>query len=120
MLRRLDADKLRAAWWAWHSVRGLRRALPTAGLGARVPAPPDVPPGTESAVGRTLHVRRATCLERSLVLQAWLSAHGRPHEVLIGVPGVGRDGFEAHAWLAGYDPDSEGDGLEVLDRIAPP
>ena len=36
-------------------------------------------------------------MERSLVLQAWLSACGEPYEVIIGVDVT--DDVEAHAWL---------------------
>jgi hypothetical protein len=39
-----------------------------------------------------------TCLERSLVLQAWLAAHDVPCEVVIGVTRTG-GAVTAHAWL---------------------
>jgi hypothetical protein len=43
-----------------------------------------------------------TCLERALVLQRWLAAHGSPYDVVIGVTAPA-DGFAAHAWLDGED-----------------
>lgn len=46
---------------------------------------------------------RASCLERSLVRQAWLRARGARHDVVIGVRGG--NNFEAHAWVDG-DPDA--------------
>jgi hypothetical protein len=49
-----------------------------------------------------LRLRRATCLERSVVLQAWDAHHGRPREVVIGVARTGSS-IGAHAWLAGED-----------------
>ena len=48
---------------------------------------------------------RATCLERSLLRQAWLRGRGTMRDVVIGVRSEGQ--FEAHAWLEG-DPDGEG------------
>jgi hypothetical protein len=59
-------------------------------------------------------VARATCLERALILQSWLATHGRPYPVAVGVALGG--GFEAHAWLEGYDLT---DGrYELLTRVA--
>lgn len=54
-------------------------------------------------VAAVLHRRRARCLERSLVLQTWLAAHGDPRDLIVGVTRPGED-FSAHAWLEGEDP----------------
>jgi hypothetical protein len=40
-----------------------------------------------------------SCLERALVLQRWLAAHGEPRVVVIGVTAA--QDFRAHAWLDG-------------------
>lgn len=65
-----------------------------------------------------MRLGRASCLERSLVLQCWLTAHGIEHDVLVGVAG-GAASMEAHAWIEGYDADSQGAGFEVLTRVGP-
>jgi hypothetical protein len=52
-----------------------------------------------------VRVTRASCLERSLLRQAWLRGRGTMRDVVIGVRS--EDKFEAHAWLEG-DPDSTG------------
>ena len=61
-----------------------------------------------------LRRRRATCLERSLILQRWLMTIGQPHDVLIGVEAPGET-MVAHAWLDHEDPQ----GFHVLLRIDP-
>jgi hypothetical protein len=45
---------------------------------------------------------RASCLERSLLRQAWLHGRGTDRDVVIGVRSAEK--FEAHAWIDG-DPD---------------
>jgi hypothetical protein len=57
---------------------------------------------------------RASCLERSLLRQAWLDARGYPLDVVIGVK-RGKT-VEAHAWVDG-DPNAA-DWIEI-HRIAP-
>ena len=98
------------------ALRRLRREISELGLEAQVTAPPELASeglrGVEAAL-RRLH---ATCLERSLILQRWLIAHGASHEVLIGVNG-GADRIEAHAWLDRYDSAAQGDGFRILARV---
>ena len=46
---------------------------------------------------------RPTCLERALVIQAWIGGYAEPPDVVIGIrrrAGV----VEAHAWVDGADP----------------
>jgi len=102
--RRFGLANLRAAWWAWRSVRASRRQLAT-GLKALLPAPPPVSLSSTRAVEAVLRRTRATCLEGALVRQRWLAAHGRDHEVVIGVTSP-RDGFSAHAWLDGVEAEA--------------
>jgi SAM-dependent methyltransferase len=68
-------------------------------------------------VRATLRVGRASCLERSLILQAWHAQSGELRDVVIGVTAPG-DEFGAHAWLDGLEPASESDFHE-LRRLAP-
>jgi hypothetical protein len=90
---------LRAAWW---TERALRRAHADLRDGAlRSVALPEPPRGGERGVRAMLRRRDPSCLERSLVLQRWLAAHGDPRDVVIGTTGAA--GFEAHAWLDGEE-----------------
>jgi Transglutaminase-like superfamily len=119
ILRRLDVPTLRAAWWATRAMRRLRRDLRQVGLHAQVPQPPALPEAAVRGVRGVAWLSHATCLERSLLMQRWLVAHGEAHDVLVGVGPSARD-FEAHAWLEGYDPDESGAGFEVLTRVSCP
>ncbi len=61
---------------------------------------------------------KPTCLERALVLQAWMVAQGSARDVVIGVPQGGMKSGPAHAWVDGTDPLSTTTFLE-LHRIPP-
>jgi Transglutaminase-like superfamily len=80
----------------------------------RLPPPPPLPAVATRGVEGVLRRASATCLERSLVRQRWLAAHGRRVDVVIGVTAPAR-GFAAHAWLDG----DEADGFAELTRVAP-
>jgi len=108
---------LRAAWWAVLALRRLRGEISDLGLEAQVKGPPELAPEGLRGVEAALRRRHATCLERSLILQRWLIAHGASHEVLIGVNG-GAERIEAHAWLNRYDAEAQGEGFRILTRIA--
>jgi hypothetical protein len=107
---------LRAAWWAVFALRKLRGEISERGLEAQVTGPPELAPEGLRGVEAALRRRHATCLERSLILQRWLMAHGATHEVLIGVSG-GADRIEAHAWIDGYDPEAQEEGFRVLTHV---
>jgi Transglutaminase-like superfamily len=62
---------------------------------------------------------KPTCLERALVLQAWLAAQGKPLDVVIGVPRTGMKSGPAHAWVDGTDARALASHLE-LHRLPPP
>ena len=83
----------------------------------QLPAPPHV----DIAAGRGVQaaLRRApnTCLERALVRQRWLAAHGYPREIIVGVAAPS-EGFMAHAWLDGED-DPVAASFHELTRLAP-
>jgi hypothetical protein len=108
---------LRAAWWAVLALRKLRGEISELGLEAQIAGPPELASEGLRGVEAVLRRRHATCLERSLILQRWLIAHGAFHEVLIGVS-RGGDQIEAHAWLDRYDAEAQGEGFRVLTRVA--
>lgn len=119
-IRRADLIALPAfansGWWAMRSLRRLRR--PGQVL-EPLPLPPVLPDRAGKVVKLAMTVGRATCLERSRVLQAWEAAHGRPYEVVIGVRGAG--GFQAHAWLEREQSSSSGPpAFEELTRLPAP
>lgn len=102
---------VRAGVWATRELRRLRRgALARDGVRATVRRPPTrVSRNSGRVVMLTTRLAGATCLERSLLRQAWLRGRGTPRDVVIGVRSA--DTFEAHAWLDG-DPDAV-DYLEI-------
>jgi hypothetical protein len=103
-----------ALWTAW-CCRQVRRQIRRRGIDLiRLPAP------TRSA-GQERHIAvgvlrrmRATCLERSLVLQRWDAGQRLSRDLVIGVTAPSR-GFHAHAWLDG-DPDAVPEMVVILRR----
>jgi hypothetical protein len=107
---------MRAALWAAGAVLQARWTLRSRGIcGATVRRPPRLPVGAVRGVHAVLRRSAATCLERSLVLQRWEQAQGRPRAVVIGVQAPG-PGFAAHAWLDGA-PDRLAPGFHELLRL---
>ena len=108
----------RGAWWAYWAVRKTRRRLRADGVICFTLAPPPALPASADR-GLSLVLRRLqpSCLERALVLQSWLRAHGRDHDVVIGVARTDSE-FRAHAWLDVEAP-SRGVGFREITRIAP-
>ena len=119
-MRRLpDVPTLRAAAWANGALVRLRRQLKETPVDAvRLDRPPALPAHALRGLRLAFRVRRATCLERALVLQRWHSAHGQKRDVVIAVRTGGRL-FEAHAWLDG-DPDPVAGSFSELMRVAAP
>lgn len=109
---------VRGGVWAALALHRLRREIPSDGLDVRVLAPPRIAPAGVRGVEAALRLRHATCLERSLIVQRWLMACGSHHDVLVGV-GRGSGAMEAHAWVHRYDSEAEGEGLQLLSRVAP-
>ena len=116
---RLRPAVLLGALWATVAARLVRRRLKQSGVRARVPRPPPLGPKGGLGVTAALSRLKPTCLERALVLQAWLAAQGNPRDVVIGVPRDGMKSGTAHAWVDGTDPASLEIYLE-LHRLAPP
>ncbi|MEO8692734.1 MAG: lasso peptide biosynthesis B2 protein [Acidimicrobiales bacterium] len=110
---------LRAAWWTLRSVRRARRELRASGVRAHIPPPPDLPRGAGRGVYAVLRRQEPTCLERSLVMQAWLAAHGEPHDVVVGVTRTA-NGIDAHAWVDISREAPAGTEYQELVRLPPP
>ena len=114
---RVTVARTRAAAWAAGALRETRAQLRARPLeDVVVPQPPPLSPHGALGVRAALRLRRASCLERSLVLQRWLAAHGERRDVVIGVSAPGE--FRAHAWLDG-EPAPDDQGFRELSRMAP-
>lgn len=80
----------------------------------RVAAPPAVAAGgTRAVIARVLARTGATCLQRSLILQAWDRAHGTHRAVVVGVTAPGPQ-FRAHAWIDGDEVHEQQEFAEIL------
>jgi hypothetical protein len=103
-----------AVLWTELALRRVQRELRDRHITARVPPAALVSPLATVAASGWLRARRASCLERSLIMQRWLFAAGEPHDVLIGVASS-RSPISAHAWL-----DHEAaPGYKVIARVNP-
>jgi hypothetical protein len=110
--------RFRPAVFAWldAGLADVRTSLQTEGIDARsrLRDPPYAARWLTGLVTARLAMQHATCLERSLIMQRWLMAIGRPHDVLIGVRSP-RETTVAHAWLDHEDSR----GHHVLMRLPP-
>lgn len=120
LLRRRGIGGLRSAVWTVRALRTARTELARRGLDTiRLPSPPSRSRNADQdIVLRVLRRRRATCLERSLVLQRWYAHHQVRRTLVIGVTAPSA-GFHAHAWLDG-DTDAEREAMVEILRRAPP
>lgn len=109
---------LLGAFWATLAAFLVRRRLRRDGMDARAPRPPRLDRRAAPGVMGALTRLRPTCLERALVLQAWLVAQGTPRDVVIGIPPDGMKSNPAHAWVDGTDASSAAHYLE-LHRLPP-
>lgn len=116
MRRVPDLASVRAALWTLRALARTRRRLRAGDLKTiTVEAPPPLPAEAVRGVRGVLRRVDQTCLERALVLQRWLAAHGERRDVVIGVAAPASD-FRAHAWLDG-DPPTESNGYTELLRL---
>lgn len=108
---------LRSFLWSVRQLRDVKRRLRTEGTRARIQVPEDLGPRGWWGVRAGLLLSRPSCLERSLLLQAWLGIHATAPDVVIGVRK--RSGkIEAHAWLDGRDPGFD-PSYQELTRLSP-
>lgn len=114
----MDARSLRSAVWALRSLNRSRRQLRTGGVAAvDLTSPASVRALDRRVLLAVLRVHRASCLERSVVLQRFDSSAGRRRVLIVAVTKPGAD-FRAHAWLEGerqLDP-----ALREIARFAAP
>jgi hypothetical protein len=116
-MKRFSVPTLRAAFWTARALFQARRQLRRGNFrNVEIATPPILPFGSERGVHGVLRRLPNTCLERSLVLQRWLSRRSRPTDVIIGVA-RGSDTYHAHAWLDGAP---EGDAFHELIRLPAP
>jgi hypothetical protein len=109
----------RARWWALRALRAAQREVRQGGFDAsQLPPPPQLGDVRTPAVAGMLRRRKATCLTRSLVLQRWHAAHGSRRDLIIGVTAP-KEGFTAHAWLAGDPDDTHAHFHELTRQPAP-
>jgi len=122
MSRRLkipDVHDARAALWAWRALRRVRAQLRAGAVRhVAIPAPPRVKPRAGRAVKVVLAREEPSCLERALVLQRWLLAHGVAKDVVVGTHGGSRGNFLAHAWIDG-EPQPNGPRYVEITRLRP-
>ena len=117
---RLSPSTLRAAWWAFRALRGARRDLRRDGLTARVKPPPALAWGSRTGVNGVLRRVDQTCLERCVVQQVWLNAHGIRRPVRVGVRSDRGEGVRAHAWIDGMTDPAEVEGYTIIHTIDVP
>ncbi len=110
---RLKPSVLRAALWAARAAWRARRQLRGGVAHPTLPPCPPLPATAAPGVVGVLRRMERTCLERSLVLQAWLAAHGDYRDIVIGVPETGFGVDPAHAWVDGTEPASDAKYLEL-------
>jgi hypothetical protein len=99
MVRPPTKSQFRAALWAVRARRFVGRQLRRVNADTlTLPAAPTLGLDATRGVNGVLKLSRATCLERSMVLQRWYADQGLARDVVIGVTSP-RAGFRAHAWL---------------------
>lgn len=115
MLSLLQPATVAAGMWALLRLHEVRTDLTTRQLRAVWVAPPPrrLPMRARRGAAVALRLARATCLQRSLILQSWDRAHGRTRAIVIGVTAPSA-GFRAHAWLEGEHGCDGSDFHELL------
>ena len=88
--------------WAHAELDDVKLRLKTEGVTTRVTPPVGLAPRGYRGMRRALSQVSPTCLERALVLQAWIASYTDAPDVVIGVR-RGETEIEAHAWVEGDD-----------------
>lgn len=98
---------VRSYRWARTQLTDVKQRLRLEGVRTRVVPPDGLAPRGYRGLRLALRTVSPTCLERALVLQAWIAAYTTAPDVVIGVR-KGESEIEAHAWVDGsdswYDP----------------
>lgn len=85
--------------------------------------PPTTRRGSLRGARFALRRDRASCLERSLLIQRWYASHGIALDVIVGVrlPSASNDDREptAHAWVEHWDADCSDRFAEIRRVHAP-
>jgi len=115
---RLRPDVLLAAAWAMLCIRIVKRRLRRDGIRATSPKAPKLGGKARLGVQAVMSRLEPTCIERALVLQAWLVAHGDHRDVVVGAPVSGMDSDTAHAWIEGTERENASKYIELL-RLPP-
>ena len=97
------APNIRSFRWAVGQLHDVRRRLPIEGTATRIPLAAGRGPRGWWGIRVAFIATQPTCLERALLLQAWMGGYAEPPDVVIGVRN-GPDGVEAHAWVDERDP----------------
>lgn len=114
------ARAVAGARWARSSVGAIRADVRRDGLGVVVPPPTVTGPGSLKGARAALRMQRASCLERSLVIQRWWASNDVALDVIVGVRHPTRhEGAPAHAWVEYYDEDWS-DRFAEIRRVAAP
>lgn len=106
--------------WARYALSVVRADVREDGLTVAVPPPLRAGPGSLRGTRIALRAGRASCLERSLVIQRWWASNGIALDVIVGVrhPSL-TDGPTAHAWVDHFDADCS-DRFAEIRRVAAP
>lgn len=97
------APNFRSLRWAVRELRDVHRRLPIEGAATRIPLAAGMGPRGWLGIQLAFVVTQPTCLERALLLQAWMGGYTDPPDVVIGIRN-GSKGVEAHAWVEDRDP----------------
>jgi Transglutaminase-like superfamily len=110
---RLNPIVMMGAAWATLAVLVARRRLKSNGVHATGLRAPHMPSAASRGVAGVLHRLSPTCLERALVAQRWMAAHGDERDIIIGIPLGGLMAGPAHAWLEGSASVVAADYVEI-------
>lgn len=111
------APNLRSLRWAVRQLRDVHRRLPIEGAATRIPLAAGMGPRGWWGIRIAFIATQPTCLERALLLQAWMGGYTDAPDVVIGVRKAS-GGVEAHAWIEDRDPLFDPSYTE-LTRLAP-
>lgn len=107
---------VRAYRWARSEVAIVKADLRVRGVETRATPPSGLAPRGHRGVDFALRRISPSCLERALVLQAWLASAGDTPDVVIGVRKQSGS-VEAHAWVDTNDDPWFDPSYEEISRL---